>query len=52
MTPTEASVIAVLYAAIVGLFVYGEIRWAQLPEILIQSAAVTGAVELLLATAG
>jgi len=52
MTPTEASVIAVLYAAVVGLFVYREIRWAQLPEILIQSAAVTGAVGLLLATAG
>jgi tripartite ATP-independent transporter DctM subunit len=52
MTPTEASVVAVLYAAIVGLFVYREIRWAQLPEILIQSAAVTGAVGLLLATAG
>ena len=52
MTPTEASVVAVLYAAIVGLFVYREITWSQLPEILIQSAAVTGAVGLLLATAG
>jgi len=52
MTPTEASVVAVLYAAVVGLFVYREISWSQLPEILIQSAAVTGAVGLLLATAG
>ena len=52
MTPTEASVVAVLYAAVVGLFVYREIKWSQLPEILIQSAAVTGAVGLLLATAG
>jgi C4-dicarboxylate transporter DctM subunit len=52
MTPTEASVVAVLYAAAVGLFVYREIAWSQLPEILIQSAAVTGAVGLLLATAG
>jgi C4-dicarboxylate transporter DctM subunit len=51
-TPTEASVIAVLYAAIVGLFVYREIAWHQLPEILIQSCAVTGAVGMLLATAG
>ena len=52
MTPTEASVVAVLYAALVGLFVYREIAWSQLPEILIRSAAVTGAVGLLLATAG
>jgi C4-dicarboxylate transporter DctM subunit len=52
MTPTEASVVAVLYGAVVGLFVYREISWSQLPEILIQSAAVTGAVGLLLATAG
>jgi tripartite ATP-independent transporter DctM subunit len=52
MTPTEASVVAVLYAAVAGLFIYREISWLQLPEILIQSAAVTGAVGLLLATAG
>ena len=52
MTPTEASVVAVLYAAVAGLFIYREISWSQLPEILIQSAAVTGAVGLLLATAG
>ncbi len=51
-TPTEASVIAVLYAAIVGLFVYREIRWSDLPEILIQSCVVTGSVGLLLAAAG
>jgi C4-dicarboxylate transporter DctM subunit len=42
----------VLYAAVVGLFVYREIAWSHLPEILMQSAAVTGAVGLLLATAG
>lgn len=52
VTPTEASVIAVLYAAIVGLFVYREIAWRDLPGIVIQSCAVTGAVGLLLGTAG
>jgi tripartite ATP-independent transporter DctM subunit len=52
MTPTEASVLAVLYAAIVGLFVYREIKWRDLPEIIIKSAMVTGAVGLLLGTAG
>lgn len=52
MTPTEASVIAVLYAAIVGLFVYREVKWRDLPEIIVKSAMVTGAVGLLLGTAG
>ncbi len=52
MTPTEASVIAVLYAAVVGLFVYGEIAWRDLPRIVVNSAMVTGAVGLLLAAAG
>jgi len=50
-TPTEAAAVAVFYAAIVGLFVYREIRWSQLPEILIQSAVVTAAVCFLLGTA-
>jgi tripartite ATP-independent transporter DctM subunit len=51
VTPTEAASIAVFYSAIVGLFVYREIRWAQLPEILIQSAVVTAAVCFLLGVA-
>jgi tripartite ATP-independent transporter DctM subunit len=52
VTPTEAAVVAVLYAAIVGLFVYREITWRQLPEILVQSCAITGAIGLLLGAAG
>jgi C4-dicarboxylate transporter, DctM subunit len=52
MTPTEASVLAVLYAAVVGLFVYREIRWRDLPKIVIDSCVVTGSVGLLLGTAG
>ena len=51
VTPTEAAAVAVFYAAIVGLFVYREIRWSQLPEILIQSAVVTAAVCFLLGVA-
>ena len=52
MTPTEASVLAVLYAAIVGLFVYREIKWRDVPGIIVSSAMITGAVGLLLGTAG
>jgi C4-dicarboxylate transporter DctM subunit len=52
MTPTEASVLAVLYALVVGLFVYREIKIAELPAIMMNSAMITGAVGLLLGTAG
>jgi hypothetical protein len=52
MTPTEASVLAVLYAAVVGLFVYREIQWKELPAIMMNAAMITGAVGLLLGTAG
>jgi C4-dicarboxylate transporter DctM subunit len=50
VTPTEAAVLAVFYAAVVGLFVYREIRWSDLPRILLQSAMVTAAVCFLLGT--
>jgi C4-dicarboxylate transporter DctM subunit len=51
MTPTEAASLAVLYAAIVGLFVYREIRWKDLPAIMARSAVVTASVCFLLAVA-
>ncbi len=50
-TPTEAAAVAVLYAAIAGLFVYKEISWSALPEILLQSAVITASVCFLLGTA-
>jgi tripartite ATP-independent transporter DctM subunit len=42
--PTEAAVLAVAYAFVVGVFVYKEIRWNQLPKILIDSAITSGVV--------
>jgi C4-dicarboxylate transporter, DctM subunit len=51
VTPTEAAAVAVFYAGVVGLFVYKEIRWSQLPDILINSAVVTAAVCFLLGVA-
>ncbi|HTO49694.1 MAG TPA: TRAP transporter large permease [Burkholderiales bacterium] len=51
MTPTEAASLAVLYALIVGLFVYREIRWRDLPAIMARSAVVTATVCFLLAVA-
>jgi len=42
--PTEAAVLAVAYAFIIGVFVYKEIRWDQLPKIFIDSAVTSGIV--------
>ncbi|MSP96149.1 MAG: TRAP transporter large permease [Betaproteobacteria bacterium] len=42
--PTEAAVLAVFYAFIVGVFVYKEIAWRQLPKILVDSAVTSGVV--------
>jgi tripartite ATP-independent transporter DctM subunit len=50
-TPTEAAAVAVFYAGIVGLFVYRNIKWSDLPRILIDSAIVTANVCFLLAVA-
>ncbi|WJR77297.1 TRAP transporter large permease [Bradyrhizobium sp. NP1] len=42
--PTEAAVLAVVYAFVVGVFVYKEIKPSQLPKIFIDSAVTSGVV--------
>jgi|WetSurMetagenome_2_1015567.scaffolds.fasta_scaffold70571_1 tripartite ATP-independent transporter DctM subunit len=50
-TPTEIAVVAVLYAFIVGVFVYKEIKWNQIIPILKGTAVTTGCVMLLVGVA-
>jgi C4-dicarboxylate transporter DctM subunit len=50
-TATEASVVASLYAFIVGFFIYRELKLSDLPRILAQSGVTTGVVVLCVATA-
>ncbi|GGA78359.1 ABC transporter permease [Nitratireductor aestuarii] len=50
-TPTEASVIAVAYAAFVGMVVYRTITLRDLPRIILDAASTTGVVMLLIAGA-
>lgn len=50
-TATEASVIAAVYAFIVGFFVYKELRFKELPKVLVRSALTTGVVVLTIAAA-
>ncbi len=45
-TPTEAAVVAVMYAFVVGLFIYRELRFGAIPEILVQAAKSTAIVLL------
>lgn len=49
-TATEASVIAVLYAGFLSLVVYKEVKWSDMPQLLIKSAETTAIVMLLIAT--
>jgi C4-dicarboxylate transporter DctM subunit len=50
-TPTESGVVAVVYALVLGLFVYRELSWRQLPALLYQSGLMTGKVLFILGTA-
>lgn len=48
-TPTEAAVVAVVYAFIVSFLVYREIRWKDLPKVLIDSVVTTSIIMLVIA---
>lgn len=46
-TPTEASIIAVLYAFVIGIFVYKELPVKKIPEIMLSSMTATASIMLL-----
>lgn len=48
-TPTEAAVVAVFYAFLVSFFVYREVRWKDLPRVLIDSVVVTSIIMFVIA---
>ncbi len=50
-TPTEAAVIAVIYALLAGMFWYRTIRLRDLPALILESGITTGVVMLMIATA-
>lgn len=51
-TPTEASVVAVVYALIVGVFIYKELNWRNLIEIFTKSSITTSIIMIIIANAG
>lgn len=46
-TPTEASIIAVLYAFVIGIFVYKELPIKKIPGIMLSSMTTTASIMLL-----
>ncbi|MEM9325555.1 MAG: TRAP transporter large permease [Bacteroidota bacterium] len=46
-TPTEASVVAVLYAVLIGSLVYRSLRWRQLLDVLKNTVSTTSSLMLL-----
>ncbi|MGN6703767.1 MAG: TRAP transporter large permease [Burkholderiaceae bacterium] len=51
-TPTEASVVAVFYALVVGVLIYREIRWHNLAAIFRKSVMSSAVVMFIIANAG
>jgi tripartite ATP-independent transporter DctM subunit len=51
VTPTEAAIIAVVYALVVGLFVYRDLHFKDLPRILKESATTTASIVVLVGCA-
>ncbi|MBM7551612.1 TRAP transporter large permease [Thalassobacillus pellis] len=50
-TPTEASVVAVFFALVIGMFVYKELKISDLYEVFVSSAKTTSVVMLVAAAA-
>ncbi|WP_243291800.1 TRAP transporter large permease [Bacillus sp. FJAT-47783] len=50
-TPTEGSVVAVVYGLIVGLLIYKEIKWKDIPGIFISSAITSSVILFIISCA-
>ncbi|MDK2801167.1 MAG: C4-dicarboxylate transporter, DctM subunit [Clostridiales bacterium] len=51
MTPTEAGAIASVWAFIIGLFVYKDLKWSMLLNIIVDTAIMTAGVMIIIASA-
>ena len=40
-TPTEASAVAAVYGAFIGMFVYKDLKWSKVPKVLLDAATST-----------
>lgn len=51
-TPTEAAVVAVTYGLFIGTFVYRELTWSSLIDMLNEAVKISGVVLIIIALAG
>jgi tripartite ATP-independent transporter DctM subunit len=49
-TATEASAVAVVYTFVLSVLVYREVKWGELPDVLLRTAVTTSVVMLLVGT--
>ncbi len=50
-TPTEAAMVGALYSLVVGLFLYRDLAWQQIPSIMMSSMRTTGVIMFIIAVA-
>lgn len=50
-TPTESAVVAVVYALVIGLFIYKDMKWADIPKIFLGSAKMAARIMFIIANA-
>lgn len=50
-TPTEASIVASLYAFVIGMFVYKGLNWRNLPKLFVDTVLTSGSLMLLVGLA-
>jgi C4-dicarboxylate transporter DctM subunit len=50
-TPTEAAVVASVYALAVGAFIYRELTWSDLPKVLVDTVLATASLLLIISAA-
>lgn len=48
-TPTEAASVAVVAGLVIGLFVYRELKWKELPTLVLRAAAISASVMMIIA---
>jgi tripartite ATP-independent transporter DctM subunit len=52
VTPTEAAAVAVFYSLLVGIYVYRDMKWRQMPKMIVDAGLTTGTILLIAMIAG
>ncbi|MCF3642767.1 TRAP transporter large permease [Rhizobium sp. TRM95111] len=50
-TPTEAAAVSAFYGLVVGMFIYRDLKAAQLPQLILRAASLSASVMLIIGTA-